>query len=255
MRASRPEPSRELLAGALAAGGSPALARLAGSGREARMVARYAPDAVVRLRGEASEAYLKRAPLEEFGVIHFATHALVDEGSVARTALALAPGGGETGLVAPGDLAALRLRADLVVLSACRSAGGVVVAGEGVQGLTSPLLQAGARSVVATGWRIGDRGTVSFVRDFYAALAGGRPVGDALRTAKLAAIDRGAPPGEWAAFGVVGDPLVIVPLRAPPLFAQWWLGPALAGPLALATYSTYSTYSARRRRRRIGDLG
>jgi hypothetical protein len=91
----------------------------------------------------------------------------------------------------------------------------VVVSGEGLEGLTTPLLEAGARSVVATQWRIGDRSTVSLVRDLYDALARGVPVAEALREAKLAAIRRGAPASEWAGFTVVGDPLVRVPLHAP----------------------------------------
>jgi CHAT domain-containing protein/tetratricopeptide (TPR) repeat protein len=212
------------------------LSRLSASGEEARLVARYAPKATVRLRSWATESYLKSAPLADFRVIHFATHALVDDRSIGRTALALAPGGGESGFVAPGDLAALRLDADLVVLSACRTAGGVVVDGEGVQGLTAPLLEAGARSVVATAWRIADRSTVDFIRDFYSSLATGQPVGDALRTAKLAALRRGAPPGEWAAFGVVGDPLVTVPLRTPTPERPWWLVAPVVAALAAPLY-------------------
>ncbi len=195
------------------AGGLP---RLAGSGDEAREVARYAPSgADVRLRQEASESWLKRADLEGYRVIHLATHALVDETSLANTVLALSPGGADDGFVSPGDLAALHLDADLVVLSACRTAGGVTVAGEGVQGLATPLLAAGARAVVATQWRIGDRSTVRLVDDLYTSLAQGRPVADALREAKLAALRRGAPAGEWAGFTVVGDPLVRVPLAMP----------------------------------------
>src|SRR5262249_42726552 len=150
-----------------------------------------------------------------FRILHFATHALVDESTAARTVLALAPGEGESGFVSPGELAALRLDADLVVLSACRTARGVVVEGEGVQGLTAPLLQAGARSVVATSWRIGDQATVAFVESFYGALARGLPVADALRAAKLDSIERGANAKEWAVFTAVGDPLVQVPLVLP----------------------------------------
>jgi CHAT domain-containing protein len=189
--------------------------RLEGSGREARLVARYSPDAEVRLGDAASAGYLKHAALEQFRVIHFATHAVVDERSAARTVLALAPDSSENGLVGPGDLAALTIPADLVVLSGCRTAGGVLVEGEGVQGLTAPLMQAGARSVVASQWRVGDRGTIPFIQAFYGALAAGLPVGDALRSAKLDALRRGAPAKEWAAFTVVGDPLVRIPLRVP----------------------------------------
>jgi CHAT domain-containing protein len=195
-----------------ASGGLPPLL---GAAREVQLVARYSPAADVRVGDAASAVFLKRADLRRYRVLHFATHAVVDERSAARTALALAPGGGESGFVGPGDLAALRLDADLVVLSACRSAGGVVVGGEGIQGLTAPLLEAGARSLVATEWRIRDQGAVPFVDAFYAALARGLPVADALRAAKLDAVRRGEPPRTWAAFVAVGDPLVTVSLRAP----------------------------------------
>jgi CHAT domain-containing protein len=196
-----------------ASGGLP---RLEGSGEEARTVARYAAGgSVVRTRAEASEAWLKRAPLDRFDVIHLATHALVDERSLSRTALALAPGEAEDGFLSPADIAGLELDADLVVLSACRTAGGVTVAGEGVQGLTTPLVAAGARSVVATQWRVGDRSTVRLVADMYDGLARGLPVADALRQAKLTALERGAPPAEWAGFTVVGDPTTTVSLVTP----------------------------------------
>jgi CHAT domain-containing protein/tetratricopeptide (TPR) repeat protein len=192
------------------------LPRLTGSGEEARAVARYAGGgSEVRIRAEASEAWLKHAPLDRFRVIHLATHAVVDESSLSRTALALAPGEREDGFLSPADLAGLRLDADMVVLSACRTAGGVTVAGEGVQGLTTPLVAAGARSVVATQWRVGDRSTIRLVADLYAGLARGRTVAEALREAKLAALRRGAPPGEWAGFTVVGDPLARVGLMIP----------------------------------------
>lgn len=212
------------------AGGLP---RLEASAREAALVARYADEAEVRTRERASAAYLKRTPLERFRVLHLATHALVDERAVTRTALAVAPGEGETGFLGPSELAALRLNADLVVLSACRSAGGVVVDGEGVQGLTAPLLEAGARSVVATQWRIGDRSTVDFVDEFYRAMAEGRSVGDALQAAKVAALRRGAPAREWAAFTMIGDPMLTVPFHAPGSRARWW-AVAVAALLAIA---------------------
>jgi CHAT domain-containing protein len=156
-------------------------------------------------------------------VLHFATHALVDDQAATRTALALAPGDGEDGFLGPADLASLELDADLVVLSACRTAGGVVIKGEGIQGLTAPFLQAGARSVVATQWRIADASAGQLVESFYADMANGHSVGDALRAAKLTAIRRGAPPAEWAAFVVVGDPAVKVPLVQPRDRPAWVL--------------------------------
>jgi CHAT domain-containing protein len=220
------------------------LPRLEASGREARLVSRYARDATLRLRAEASASYLEHAPLDRYRVIHFATHAVVDDRSTARTALALAADSGSDGLVGPGDLAALRLDADLVVLSGCRTASGVVVEGEGVQGLTAPLLQAGARSVVATQWRIADRSVLSFIDDFYRSLADSLPVGDALRAAKLAALRRGEPAKAWAAFTTVGDPLVRVKLDPPRYPGR----PAALGATALALGAALVTIIYRRRR-------
>jgi CHAT domain-containing protein len=211
--------------------------RLRSSGREARLVASYAPASVVRVRKDASEAYLKHTSLEPFRIVHFATHTLVDEQTAARTALVLSPGGGESGLVGPGELAALHLDADLVVLSSCRSAGGVIVRGEGVQGLTAPLLQAGARSVVATQWEVGDRSTVRLIESVYRNLARGAPVGDALHRAKLELLRSGDPPRDWAAFVTVGEPLVEVPLHTPTRSGRWavilLIGAALGIPLGL----------------------
>ncbi len=225
------------------------LKRLRTSAREARLAASYSPLSDLRLRGDASEAYLKHADLGRFRVIHFATHTLVDEHTAARTALVLAPGDGESGLVGPGELASLRLDADLVVLSSCRSAGGVVLKGEGVQGLTAPLIQAGARAVVATQWEVGDRSTVGFIEALYRHLAEGQSVGDALRSAKLEAMRRGAPAREWAAFVAVGDPLIKIPLRAPPRLPRWIVAAvaaALGGGLVAA-------YWLRTRRGRMGE--
>lgn len=228
--------TEDLFRAAFAAEGS--LPRLAASGREARGIARYAADATVLRRDEATEARLKREVLERYSVVHFATHALVDEASLARTALVLAPGEGEDGLIVPGELAALHLAAELVVLSACQSARGTVVRGEGMQGLTAPLLEAGARAIVATQWRIGDRATATFVQRFYRRLAEGMNVGDALRAAKLEALAAGARPAEWAAFTLVGDPLARPDLRVPasPFDIQWAV--ALAA-LAIAAGLAY----------------
>jgi CHAT domain-containing protein len=196
---------------------------LRGSGREGRLVARYADGALVRRRRAASEAWLKRSALDSYGVVHFATHALVDDVTSTNSALALAPGEGEDGFASPGELAALRFNAELVVLSACRTAGGPIVRGEGVQGLAAPLLAAGARAVAVTWWPIGDLAAIPLVERFYSEMAGGAGASDALRAAKLAAIAAGAPAREWAAFTIVGDPLarpaLRVPQRGPPVAA------------------------------------
>jgi CHAT domain-containing protein len=207
---SNGEPSSELQ---LAFANAGALTRLPWSAREARAVGRYFPDADVRVGSEATEAALRTATRQGLSVLHLATHALVDDQVIGRSAIALAPGGGHDGFVSAAELATLALRVDLVVLSGCRTAQGAVFIGEGVQGLTAPLLENGARAVLATRWAIGDREANGMMVRFYDAMARGSPAGDAIREAQRAAIADRVPASVWAAFTLVGDPMVRPQLR------------------------------------------
>jgi CHAT domain-containing protein len=211
--------------------------------REARAVAAYGRDSRALVGSAASAASLRRQPLDSFSVLHFATHAVVDERSLLRSAILLSPGDGDDGALGPGDLATLPLDADLVVLSSCRSGSGVVVDGEGVQGLTAPLLAAGSRAIVASNWAVDDRETRLLVEDLYRALADGESLGGALRRAKLASLRRGRPPRDWAALVVVGDAGGRVPLEAPA--PRLWLA-GLVGACVLLP----AVWAASRRRRR-----
>jgi tetratricopeptide (TPR) repeat protein len=184
------------------------LTRLPASAAEARSAAAYFPRSQALLGAAASESNLKRVKLEQFRLIHFATHAQVDERAPGRTAIALAAGGGEDGFVTSEDLGSLHLEADLVMLSGCSTALGMIVGGEGILGLTGPLLQAGSHSVVATLWPVSDRGSAEFVESFYKFLSRGEAATDALRMAQLDAIRHGAPPRDWAAFVLTGDGFV-----------------------------------------------
>lgn len=188
---------------------------LPGALREVRAIARYGDPSESRTGLEATEEFLRSTPPGKYSVFHFATHALVDESTPARTALMLSPGGGEDGLVSPGEIARLNLDASLIVLSACRTGGGTVVRGEGIQGLTGPLLEAGARSLVATQWPIEDRSGLRLIEGFYRELALGSTVSEAMRSAKLESMERSDPPSIWAAYTVVGNPDVIIPLTLP----------------------------------------
>jgi CHAT domain-containing protein/tetratricopeptide (TPR) repeat protein len=189
------------------------LAPLPFAGAEAARVGRYGREATVLRGAKATEAALTRQPLHDVAVLHLATHALVDPHSEQRTAIVLGEGDGEDGLLRPHEAAGLDLRGAVVVLSACRSSGGLVLAGEGMRGLVAPLLAAGAAAVVATHWAIGDRSVVPFVDRVYAAMARGARVDDALREAKLAAIRDQASFSDWASFTVVGMGSVRPPLR------------------------------------------
>jgi CHAT domain-containing protein len=79
----------------------------------------------------------------------------------------------------------LSLDADLVVLSACETAKGKMLLGEGVVGLTSAFLYAGSRSVVASLWTVNDQSTSLFMEAFYRNLKEGVSKAEALRRARV----------------------------------------------------------------------
>jgi tetratricopeptide (TPR) repeat protein len=223
--------------------------RLPAAAVEARAIARFAQHADVFIGKDASEAALRHANLANVGVLHFATHADVDEWSLMRSALLLAPGDGEDGRLAVDELVRMRVGANLVVLSACSSAGGTVLAGEGLQGLTAPFLEAGASSVVATLWQIGDRNAAQFIGLLYEELATGVPVGDALHRAKLRARAANMSPAVWSAFTITGDGRVRTALRPSPALPFAWLAIGLL-VLGGAAYFVWRTISRRNTERR-----
>jgi CHAT domain-containing protein len=119
-----------------------------------------------------------------------------------------AGGNRQDGLLRLNDIYNLKLSADLVVLSACDTALGREVRGEGLIGLTQGFMAAGARSLVASLWQVPDRATAQLMEQFYGYLLndGLRPA-EALRKAQLwsAAQPRYRDPYFWGGFVLVGD--------------------------------------------------
>jgi CHAT domain-containing protein len=102
----------------------------------------------------------------------------------------------------------LRLGAELVVLSACRTALGPDIKGEGLIGLTRGFLYAGAPRVVATLWEIDDRTTAEAMKRFYEGMLGrGERPAAALRAAQIALWKSKGwdAPYYWAAFTLEGE--------------------------------------------------
>jgi len=174
---------------------------------EARFLRRRFGDGSEVLVGRAaSESRVKTDDLTRFGVLHFAAHAIVDDENPARSAVLLAPGDNtEDGLLQIREVVGLHLQQAVVVLSACRSASGVVVEGEGVLGLARAFLQAGARSVVGTLWPLRDDEAEAFFRPFYERLARGETLDEALRAARRDRIHAGAPASAWAGVVLLGE--------------------------------------------------
>jgi CHAT domain-containing protein len=169
---------------------------------------------VLLAQEQATEANLKRLPLADFRVIHFATHGLLDERTASRSALALALDGAgeEDGYLQAREIYELEMSADLVVLSACQTALGKMENGEGVEGIARAFFCAGTRSVVASLWNINDRSTAVFMEYFYADLTKGRTKREALALAKKRMLRSiYSSPYHWAAFILLGEAGVRMP--------------------------------------------
>lgn len=181
--------------------------------------------------------------LESYDLIHVAAHTRILDQAPWLSSIEIVSGT-DSSLTAQ-EVAELRLRASLVVLSSCESAGGKIRSGEGVAGLTSAFLAAGAPAVLSTLWPVDDRVTVEFMDAFYAALSEGLAPGEALSVAqaKIRALPATRAPFYWAGFVLAGDDGVSVVLKR-------WPSVGLVGGIALAAFLVAMGIAAYRRPRR-----
>jgi CHAT domain-containing protein/tetratricopeptide (TPR) repeat protein len=142
-------------------------------------------------------------------VVHFACHARADNVDPLGSGLLLAPAGSDEGLLTAAEVVSRwRLRADVVMLSACETAVGVSRRYEGLYGLARAFLFAGARSVGASLWQVSDASTARLMGAFYREYARGVGKAEALRRAQLALLrdKRYADPYYWSGFVLIGAP-------------------------------------------------
>jgi CHAT domain-containing protein/tetratricopeptide (TPR) repeat protein len=152
--------------------------------------------------------------LAGYRVVHFATHGRLEPDRPQLSFLALSRFDGEgrevdgAGALYAHEIYGLDLPAELVVLSACDTALGREVRGEGlVSGLPRAFLHAGAARVLVSLWEVGDPSTAELMTVFYRALIGrGLPPARALQVAQTALWRAGRPPAQWAPFVLQGDP-------------------------------------------------
>ena len=186
------------------------LRRLPGSGREADTIASLLPaESIVRLEGfSATRERFLRAELGQYRFIHVASHAVTDSEIPQLSALILSTvdrqGRKIDGRVLAADLMDTQLHADAVVLSACDTAMGKNISGEGLVGLRYAILARGARSVVSSYWPVADRAAEQLMTKFYSSLLRGKvsliaASSDAMRGMRSGAF---ADPAMWAAFAV-----------------------------------------------------
>jgi CHAT domain-containing protein/tetratricopeptide (TPR) repeat protein len=183
------------------------LGRLVHARAEARSLAWHLGRGSRLLLGpEASERAFKTMAGTGFRVLHLAAHAVTDDDTPERSAVLLAPGADEEdGLLQIREIVDLELSGPVVILSACRSASGVVRAGEGVMGLARAFLQAGSVAVVGSLWPLRDDEAATLVDGLARGLGSGSSVGHALAVVRRERAEAGAPTAAWAGLVVIGD--------------------------------------------------
>jgi CHAT domain-containing protein len=180
--------------------------RLPYARRESGALVRYLGDVDALLGARASERALKDRDLDQYDLVHFAVHAIADEARPERSAVLLAPGGRtEDGLLQSREIQTLNLRGKTVVLSACQTASGTVLSGEGVLSLARSFFEAGAQAVIGSRWPIRDEDAAWLFEAFYARLGQGASLSEALKDAKTLAIQGGRPSAAWASLVLLGD--------------------------------------------------
>ena len=183
---------------------------------------RQEADEITRMAGSNSKleavdfaANRKLATSDELGqyrVVHFATHGIIDNYHPELSGIVLSlvdeKGQPQNGFLRLYDLYNLKLSADLVVLSACQTALGKSIRGEGLVGLTRGFMYAGVPRVIASLWQIDDRASAELMKRFYQGMFEQklRPAA-ALRAAQISMHNdkRWHEPHYWAAFTLQGE--------------------------------------------------
>lgn len=190
------------------------LKRLRFTRQEADEIARLAADDL-KLKAvdfQATRKLATSAEIGEYRIVHFATHGLINNRHPELSGIVLSlideKGEPQNGFLRLYDLYNLKLSADLVVLSACQTALGKEIRGEGLVGLTRGFMYAGAPRVIASLWQIDDRASAEFMKRFYQGMLGEklRPAA-ALRAAQVSMQNdkRWHAPHYWAAFTLQGE--------------------------------------------------
>lgn len=177
-----------------------------------------APASDIHFGPDASVTTVKHAPLDEYRIVYFATHALVagDIKGLAEPALVLSlpaqPTADDNGLLTASEAAQLKLNADWVVLSACNTVAGDKPGAQALSGLARAFFYAGARALLVSHWSVASDAATRLTTSTFAALKANPKLGraEALRLAMLAYLnDRSSPqtanPAFWGPFSLVGE--------------------------------------------------
>ena len=210
---SRPSSEDDVLRG-LSESGALNLERLVYSRREAEAIVAFSVGEknLKALDFDASRLTATSPGLADYRIVHFATHGIVNNQHPALSGVVLSlvdkDGQSLDGFLRLHDIYNLRLGSDLVVLSACQTALGKNIRGEGMVGLVRGFMYAGAPRVVASLWDVKDEATAELMKRFYRKmLVDKQSPAAALRAAQLTMSKetRWSAPYYWAGFVIQGE--------------------------------------------------
>jgi CHAT domain-containing protein len=193
----------ELFLGALGTSAVDGMPPLPGTLTETAGIAAEYPQAR-RASGQAFTHDEARHALVSADTVHFATHGLLEEEAPLFSALLTSPAAGQPSRLSLYEIVGMKLRARLVVLSACETGLGKLGGGDEITGLTRTFLTAGADTVVASLWKVSDESTAMLMQEFYRRLGQGLAPSAALRESALAVRAKYKHPFYWAPFVVTG---------------------------------------------------
>jgi len=233
--------------------------RLPSTRVEGDAIMKFVPEGqgVVASGFDASRSQLMDHEMSRFQILHFATHGVVNSEHPELSGIVLSmvnqQGAPQDGFFQLHDIYKLKLSAQLVVLSACSSGLGKNVRGEGFIGLTRAFMYAGARSTVASLWRVDDNATTELMRQFYSAMLNDRlspPA--ALKSAKekMWRHPRWRHPFYWAAFVIQGEYVGTIKYDASRSSTSFSVPrvTAVAGSFLVVIIGLYLTRRSKRRR-------
>ena len=207
--------------------------------------------AILLQGAEATEtALLERSSDWPINVVHVAAHAVVEHADPTRSAIVLAADGGSDGLVSAAELREAGLDGATLMLSACQTADGALIDGEGVMSFARAGLEAGAPVVVATLWPVRDEDSKALFASIYGHLYAGESVATAVQRTRESMRAAGQPLEVHGAIVVVGEgehvPFPDVPVPPEPddyvndAPGRWWIFGGLAfaalGALGFAVF-------------------
>jgi len=216
------------------------------SGDEIRSIEHLLPGrSEVHTRADLKKLYIEGGRVENLPVLHFSSHVLIDPENPDRSRILLA-----SDYLFQKEVQDLDLKGvDLVTVSACDTARGKTVRGEGVQAFSRAFLAAGANSTVTSLWRVADQPTAAFMKQFYFFLNKEQTKSEALRSAKLAFLysrTELANPRYWGAFVLTGDGAAPLPRVVPWSFVAL-AGAAVAASIAVAARAIKARQRPQRR--------